>query len=268
MKLTQRQVAAFQQDGFVAVPGFISETDCLQLRSHAAALEAQLRADHDHVTVFSATDQSHGDDDWFLESGDKVRGFFEDDGSHLNKIGHAMHDLDPIFDRFSRRTGFAEVAADIGMQDPRLVQSMYIFKHPGVGGEVTWHTDHTFLWTEPRSVVGFWVAIDDATTENGCMWAIPGGHRLPVKSRYVRRGSGTDMEVFDTAPYPTEKAVPLETPRGTLVLLDGALPHWSDVNRSSEPRQAYTLHVVDGKTHWDERNWLKRPASMPFQSFA
>ena len=58
---------------------------------------------------------------------------------------------------------------------------MYIFKQPRIGGEVVCHTDHTYLWTEPPSVVGFWFAIDDATTENGCMWALPGGHRLPVR---------------------------------------------------------------------------------------
>ena len=267
MTLAADQIEAFERDGFLVLPGFVSDADCLALRRHAEALETQLRADQEHTTVFSATDQSHGDDEWFLTSGDKTRGFFEDDRSHLNKIGHAMHDLDPVFDRFSRDTGFAAIADDIGLSDPRLVQSMYIFKHPGVGGEVTWHTDHTFLWTEPRSVVGFWVAIDEATTENGCLWAIPGGHRIPVKSRFLRSGDSTTMEVFDDTPYPIDDAVPLETERGTLVLLDGALPHWSDINRSADPRQAYTLHIVSGEADWDETNWLQRPASLPFRSF-
>lgn len=266
MTLTADQIASFQRDGFLVVPEFIAESDCLALRDHAASLEAELRADREHVTVFSAGDQAHGDDSWFLTSGDKTRGFFEDDGTHLNKIGHAMHDLDPVFDRFSRRLGFADIAADIGFADPRLVQSMYIFKHPGVGGEVTWHTDHTFLWTDPRSVVGFWVAIDDATTTNGCMWAIPGGHSIDVKSRFARDGSSTTTHVFDETPYPVDQAVPLEVDRGTLILLDGALPHWSDVNTSRLPRQAYTLHIIDGAADWDELNWLQRP-SMPFRGF-
>lgn len=267
MVLTTEQTTRFEQDGFLVLPGFVSDEQCVALRSHAEALETELRQDRDDVTIFSTTDQSHGDDTWFLDSGDKTRGFFESDGTHLNKIGHAMHDLDPVFDAFSRTTGFADVARSIGMTDPKLVQSMYIFKHPAVGGEVTWHTDHTFLWTEPRSVVGFWVAIDDATTDNGCMWAIPGGHRTPVKSRFIREGATTSTEVYDDTPYPIADAVPLETPRGTLVLLDGALPHWSDVNRSSSPRQAYTLHVVDGQTDWLENNWLQRPHALPFRGF-
>ncbi|MEM7092640.1 MAG: phytanoyl-CoA dioxygenase family protein [Actinomycetota bacterium] len=268
MALTDDQRDRFAEDGFLVIPGFIPPEQLASLRDRAAQLDAEHRDDGDGVTVFSTTDQSHADDRWFLESGDKVRGFYEDDGRQLNKLGHAMHDLDPVFDDFCRATGMAAVAADIGIEDPRLVQSMYIFKHPSVGGEVTWHTDHTFLWTEPRSVVGFWVAIDEATTENGCMWAIPGGHRIPVKSRFVRDGDQTSTEVFDATPYPIDQAIALPADPGTLILLDGALPHWSDANRSDHPRQAFTLHVVDGTAHWDERNWLRRSADMPFRSFA
>lgn len=266
MALTKDHVAQFEQDGYLVVPDFISDAECLGLREHAAKLEEQLRTDHEHVTVFSTGDQAHGDDEWFLSSGDKTRGFFEDDGTHLNKIGHAMHDLDPVFSRFSRQLGLAEAATAIGFDDPRLVQSMYIFKHPGVGGEVTWHTDHTFLWTEPASVVGFWVAIDEATQDNGCLWVIPGGHKIPVKSRFVRHGDTTTTEVFDSTPYPIDQAVAVPAKRGTLVLLHGLLPHWSDVNTSDRPRQAYTLHVVDGAATWDQDNWLQRP-TMAFAGF-
>jgi len=265
--LTTSQVEQFKADGYLVVPDFVSEADRERLRSRAAEFEAGERARSDDRTVFSTTDQSHASDEWFLGSGDTMRGFFEQDGTHLNKIGHAMHDLDPVFSAFCRETGFAQVADAIGIGSPELVQSMYIFKHPGVGGEVTWHTDHTFLWTEPRSVVGFWIAIDDATVDNGCMWAIPGGHLLPVKSRFVRDGDVTDTEVYDNAPYPIADAVPLETAAGALVLLDGALPHWSDTNKSSAPRQAFTLHVTDGSAEWSQRNWLQRNSALPFAGF-
>ena len=264
--LTADQAAQFEQDGYLVVPDFVSEAECLTLRNHAAELEAELRADRDHVTVFSTGDQAHGDESWFLTSGDKTRGFFESDGTHLNKIGHAMHDLDPVFSRFSRELGFSQAATAVGFDDPRLVQSMYIFKHPGVGGEVTWHTDHTFLWTEPRSVVGFWVAIDDATTENGCLWVIPGGHQIPVKSRFIRQGDRTVTTTFDDTPYPIDQAIAVPATRGTLVLLHGLLPHWSDINHSDQPRQAYTLHVVDGAAEWSQDNWLQRP-TMAFEGF-
>jgi len=146
---------------------------------------------------------------------------------------------------------------------------MYIFKQPRIGGEVVCHTDHTYLWTEPASVIGFWFAIDDATTENGCMWALPGGHRLPVKarSRLNAARTATELEVFDPAPYPSEGLVPLEARRGALVLLHGALPHLSGPNRSDKPRHAYTLHVIDATAHYLPDNWLQRP-TLPLRGFA
>jgi phytanoyl-CoA hydroxylase len=154
----------------------------------------------------------------------------------------------------------AALATDIGFLDPRLLQSMYIFKQPRIGGEVSCHTDHTFLWTEPRSCVGFWFAIDDATTENGCMWALPGGHRLPVKARSRLNAERTRavMDVYDTEPYPTTGLVSLEAKRGTLVLLDGALPHLSGPNHSAEPRHAYTIHAIEGSARYLPDNWLQR----------
>ncbi len=267
MRPTTAQLETFEREGFLVVPDFVPTDRLDQLRARASELEASFITDPNHVTVFSTGDQAHGDDTWFLESGDKVRGFFEANGGRLNKLGHAMHDLDPVFSAFCRELGFADVAQGLGIDEPKLVQSMYIFKHPGIGGEVTWHTDHTFLWTNPRSVVGLWVAVDDATIDNGCMWAIPGGHRIPVKSQFRREGMGTTTDVFDPTPYPIGDAVPLEVAAGTLIVLDGALPHWSDVNRSPAQRQAFTLHIVDGHAEWVAENWLQRPPALPFAGF-
>lgn len=194
--LSTIQVDAFRRDGFLVVPDLVSADDCVALRERAMQLAEEHVPSPEQATVFTADGKpQHTSDDYFLTSGEKIRCFFEKDAFDesgrlrsqphlsLNKLGHAMHDLDPVFDSFSRTPQLAAVASDIGMRDPLLLQSMYIFKQAHIGGEVTCHTDHTYLWTEPRSVVGFWFAIDDATRENGCMWAVPGGHRLPVRTR-------------------------------------------------------------------------------------
>ena len=94
----------------------------------------------------------------------------------VNKIGHAMHDLDPVFSAFSRQPRLAKLAGGL-FRDPLLLQSMYIFKQPGIGGEVSWHQDSTYLYTDPMSCIGFWFALEDADATNGGMLAMPGAHR-------------------------------------------------------------------------------------------
>ena len=75
---------------------------------------------------------------------------------------------------------------------------MYIFKQPSIGGEVTCHQDSTFLYTDPMSCVGFWFALEDATLENGCLWAEPGGHRGPLRKLFRRApGGGTEFETLE-----------------------------------------------------------------------
>jgi phytanoyl-CoA hydroxylase len=280
--LSESQVAAFRHDGFLVLPDFVDHAACLALRERAIELARMHVPPPDQATVFTADGRAlHAAEQYFLTSGEAIRCFFEkdafgDDGclrsdAHLclNKLGHAMHDLDPVFDAFSRTAALAAVADGIGMRDPRLLQSMYIFKQARIGGEVVCHTDHTYLWTEPASVVGFWFAIDDATTENGCMWALPGGHRLPVKARSKLNAArtATVLEVFDPAPYPSDGLVALEAKRGTLILLHGALPHRSGPNLSDKPRHAYTLHAIDGTADYLSDNWLQRP-TIPLRGFA
>lgn len=280
--LSASQVDAFRRDGFLVVPDFVSVDDCVALRERAMQLAEEHVPSPEQATVFTADGKpQHTSDDYFLTSGEKIRCFFEKDAFDesgrlrsqphlsLNKLGHAMHDLDPVFESFSRTPQLAAVAADIGMRDPLLLQSMYIFKQAHIGGEVTCHTDHTYLWTEPRSVVGFWFAIDDATRENGCMWAVPGGHRLPVRtrSRLNESRTATVTDVLDPEPYPLDNLVCLEAKRGTLVLLDGAVPHLSAANTSDKPRHAYTVHAIDGAASYLDDNWLQRP-TLPLRGFS
>jgi phytanoyl-CoA hydroxylase len=268
----------FARQGFLVLPRFVPAASCDALKARAEELVAGFRPET--VSIFSTHEQSRTSDEYFLSSGDQIRFFFEEnafrpDGSlrqdkllSINKIGHALHDLEPLFDRFSRTPELASLASELGLRRPVLIQSMYIFKQPYIGGEVNSHQDATFLYTEPPTCLGFWFALEDATLENGCLWALPGGHELGLKKRFVRtEGGGTTFRVLDPTPLPEEGMVPLEVEKGTLVVLHGLLPHKSGANTSPRSRHAYSVHLIDGTATYPQDNWLQRAPELPPRGF-
>ncbi len=280
--LEQTQIDAYHRDGFLVLPGFASSEACAEVRERAEGYVDAFDPTQ-YRSVFQTDEQTRTSDDWFLGSGGEVRCFLEAEAvdergnlvrpkqGSINKIGHALHDLDDAFDRFSRNADLASIAADISLQNPKLLQSMYIFKNAHIGGEVTCHQDATFLYTDPITCTGFWFAIEDATIENGCLWAVPGGHRTELRKRFVRNdpaddNAGTSFEEYGPE-ITTDGAVPLAAPAGTLVLLHGLLPHFSGPNRSDKKRDAYSVHVIDGAAKYPAENWLQRKAGQPLRGF-
>jgi phytanoyl-CoA hydroxylase len=279
MILNTARMDTYERDGFLVLEKFVDDDACDRLRARAEKLVRESDPEG-VVSIFSTHEQTRTSDEYFLESGDKIRFFFEENAFHpdgslrqskersINKLGHALHDLDRVFDRFSRTPDIRQLVCDLGIDQPLLLQSMYIFKQPNIGGEVTCHQDATFLYTEPLRLLGLWFALEDATVENGCLWAIPGGHKLGLKSHFMRaEGGGMRLEVFDHAPWPEKELQPLEVKKGTLVVLHGLLPHLSRENSSPQSRHAYTLHVIDASAHYPKDNWLQRSPGMPLRGF-
>ena len=278
--LTREQIATWHDEGCLVLPGFKPAAGLAALRERALAIVQAFEPAAQGGAVFSTRERARVADAALLASADAVHCFFEEEAVDaegrlqvpkeraINKIGHALHNLDPVFERFSRDARVGEVVHDLGVERPQLWQSMLIFKQPRIGGEVTWHQDASFLATEPDSVVGLWFALEDATPDNGCLWVEPGGHRGPLRERYVNEGGRLHMQTLDATPWPgPERARALPVPAGTLVVLHGRLPHYSAPNRSAVSRLAYSLHVTDGRCAWSPQNWLQRGPNEPPRGF-
>lgn len=136
---------------------------------------------------------------------------------------------DPVLMRVVRRI--------IG-EEPMLFQDMALLKPPRVGREKPWHQDHAYFDLDLRTrVVGVWIALDQATTGNGCMLVKPGSHLRGPVVHFRRR----DWQICDTDVDPFGSvAVPLEP--GGCLFFSSLMHHGTAPNTSDQRRRAVQFH--------------------------
>jgi phytanoyl-CoA hydroxylase len=283
--LNPEQLRTWHDDGCLVLPGFKTADEVAAVCQRAREIVEQFTPSA-QTSRFSTRDRSQVADAALIASAEAVHCFFEEEAldaegrlqvpkeRSINKIGHALHDRDAVFEAFSRGPALAALGRDLGLLQPQVWQSQVIFKQPHIGGEVGWHQDASFFVTTPQTVTTFWFALEDATLDNGCLWVLPGGHRGAqgvLREQYVcDHASGTlRMQALDATPWPTTaEAVPLPVAAGTLIVFHGLLPHYSAPNRSAKSRLAYTLHATDASAAYARENWLQRSAALPVRGLA
>ena len=240
--------ASFAEDGYLICDGFSTAQECTEMFVHANKMIAASNYFMDSASQISC----------FLEPGavDEASYLIKPKMQVVNKIGHALHDLDPVFSRFSCQNKCADMVRLLGQKNPLLLKSIVICKQPFIGGEVNSHQDSTFLYTSPDSCIGLWFALEPETTMNGCMWAARGGHAAQLKSRFYKKGDKMVMNALNDAAL-AECGTPLEADTGTLVVLHGRLSHLSHENKSSVSRYAYAPHLIDGDCSYPDDNCLQ-----------
>ncbi|PUZ37408.1 hypothetical protein GQ55_9G116900 [Panicum hallii var. hallii] len=264
--LTAEQLSFFDANGYLVLEPFSGEEDVRALRDRMAELIAGLDDGGADGTQHHRMEM----DDYYFNSAENISFFYEDkafgdDGClkqpkelSIRLVGHALHEHDPVFKKFSFSENISSIFPSLRYKRPAIVQSRYIFKLPGVGSEAIPHQDNTYIHTEPPSCTGLWFALEDATVNNGCLWAIPGSHKNGLKIRMIKDENGT---YFDrpTPSYDHKEFVPLEVKSGSLVVIHGNLVHKSAENLSPTSRHAFVLHLVDTEgCEWSKGNWIKR----------
>ena len=132
----------------------------------------------------------------------------------------------------------------------KAMQSMLFIKSEGKPGQA-WHQDEFFIPTRDRSLTAVWIALDDATVENGCLWVLPGSHRrgviYPAREQDDPRFDCT-TESYDF-PYSDDEAVPVEIPAGTALVFNGYLLHRSLENSGRHGyRRALANHYMSAES--------------------
>jgi len=269
----------FQRDGYAVIENAFSPESIASIKQAAARIVADFDIEK-HRSVFSTQHRDADRDRYFMDSSEAVHCFLEEEAVDaagnltqpreraINKIGHALHDLVPEFTAFCRQPIIGRLLRELGYERPQLWQTMYIFKQPRIGGEVRWHQDASYLISEPSSVIGFWVALEDARKDNGCLWLEPGGHNRPLSEIYevdpiTKEGVLRNLRKPD---WPQQdEAIAVEVPTGSLVIFSDHMPHYSSPNRSEHSRQAFTMHFAEAASHWPAKNWLQRPGLKAFE---
>lgn len=281
----------FQKDGYAVLNEFFSHDRVDELKVEMGKIIDGMRAESEkNKAIFTTSNGKqiealNKSADFFLDSSANIshfyeKGAFDENGNlkqdlslSINKVGHALHDLNPVFEKFCYSVEMKQVCSDVfEFISPVLVQTMYIFKSKKIGGEVNPHQDHTYIRSSPLSCKGIWVALEDADQHNGCLWGVPGSHKVyspitySMKQRKNEEGAREVYHEGEKENYDISKAVPLEVKKGSVVLLDGGCVHYSGHNYSEDNRHAFTMHIVEGRnTKWDADNWLIRPDNFPFR---
>lgn len=163
---------------------------------------------------------------------------------------HQPHKISDVYLRALSTPRIVEALTNVIGPDVKAMQSMVFMKSEGKPGQA-WHQDEFFIPTRDRSLTASWIALDDATIENGCLWVLPGSHRPgvihPDRDQDDARFD-CSIEAFDF-PYTDDDAVPVEIPAGAAVIFNGYLLHRSLPNSGKHGfRRALANHYMSASS--------------------
>lgn len=230
-EVTDDLVAQIRDDGYGVLRNALSPAEVAELREEAARL---CRGDLAQIAGAPAADPDEPVDEL-------MRRFL---------CIHYPHKVSEVAMAALRQPRVVDVLTRVIGPNVKAMQSMLFIKSEGKPGQ-PWHQDEHFIPTRDRSLTAAWIALDDATVENGCLWVLPGSHRAGVL--YPDREQ--DDERFDCSieaydfPYSDDDAVPVEVPAGAAVIFNGYLLHRSLQNSGAHGyRRALACHYMSAES--------------------
>ena len=227
--LTRGQRAQYDEQGFVRLRGYTGPEVCERMLERVVAL---------------ARAHAGGDRD--------APGLVLPEANLAGSGGNPEDLVSKIF-RLHRDGVFAAFAADprvtgslVDLIGPRLdcFLSQFIFKNPGAWGQ-PWHQDSFYFAFEPaRPIIGAWLAVTEATFENGCLHVLPGSHREPVHEHVPDRRPNANLGYVEIVDHDMAAAEPVLMDPGDLLLFDSHLMHRSTDNESTGIRAAMVFHYA------------------------
>ena len=231
LPMTAEATSFYQQNGFLVIEDAFSPSAIETLREEATLICRGDRGDLKGIPTFDGT---------------------ETDEEILRQILciHFPHKISEHMFEILKSDQFVEVLTHIIGPNVKCMQSMLFIKAAGKPGQA-WHQDEVYIPTRDRSLCGGWIAMDDATVENGCLWVIPGSHK--TGTMYFQEWHGDPR--FDCAfeaqrfPYTNDDAVPVEVRAGSIVFFNGYLLHRSLPNYAESGfRRSLVNHYMSAES--------------------
>jgi phytanoyl-CoA hydroxylase len=236
--ITQADAEFYRENGYLIVENALSAAEVEALRQETVAI---CRGERGPIR----NGFTHSPD----ETGDEV--------IQRYLCIHFPHKISPLMHDFLAHPVIVDVLTQVISPNVKCMQSMLFIKAAGKPGQA-WHQDEDYIPTRDRSLAGAWMALDDATVENGCLWVIPGSHRHGVLWPQERQNDPR-FDCTDESygfPYTDADSIPVEVRAGAIVFFNGYLLHRSLENRATS---GYRRVLVN--------HYMSAESLLPWQSF-
>jgi phytanoyl-CoA hydroxylase len=224
--VTDEHVAQFHEQGFLIVENAFT------------AQEVQVALDGLFHLLSGAVEEFDGIQYEQASAGVAVEGLPPEKKQDYVRKFMSFVDYDDRLHNFAHHPLLLALVERLIGEAPVMFQSMALLKPPRVGRDKPWHQDHAYFQFELEAkVVGCWIALDEATVENGCMVIAPGSHLQGPVVHFQRR----DWQICDTdVDNSGALAVPLKP--GGLLIFQSLLHHGTPPNRTAQRRRALQFH--------------------------